>query len=205
MMDGTIEVRSQPKREANLRSPCVSPEQRGRNPSIPCRTWAPFAPSSSMAARWWGVHGAPPRYHGRGIERPRLCENRCVSRRSAPTHGARPNRRHPVRFAHFSTGSCWIIRATQYSPSSVDWGLPYRATALVSAFDSELIQQATRLPPGCHLLAKPILPADLRRLLEGHRPDSQALPPGVGKALTGIRVLLVEGQRAQWAARDGNP
>ena len=193
MMDGTIEVRSQPKRGSEF--------------AVTLRL--------ARAARSEPIHPLP----DMGPLRALVVDGSALARESAAhllaTMGVGSNARGCVRTVASAGEALQLmehaqIAGTPFDLLILDWVLldhsgdavlaelgrrgiaVPRYTALVSAFDSELIQQATRLPPGCHLLAKPILPADLRRLLEGHRPDSQALPPGVGKALTGIRVLLVE-------------
>ena len=73
-------------------------------------------------------------------------------------------------------------------------GIPLPATtAIVSAFDSDLLRHSASLPPGCHVLAKPVLPSDLRRLFAPPEITPAAAPfaPGA-QTLEGLRVLLVE-------------
>lgn len=68
---------------------------------------------------------------------------------------------------------------------------------VVSAYDSELIHQASKRMGAQHFLAKPVLPATLRELfltlLNHHSPEKPAmLGTGATIALRGMRVLLVE-------------
>ncbi len=69
-----------------------------------------------------------------------------------------------------------------------------RHTAIISAFDSDLLRSSTRLPEGCQIIAKPFLPTDLRRLLLPFSDSSTAAQAAKldTRTLAGLRILLVE-------------
>ena len=74
-----------------------------------------------------------------------------------------------------------------------DLGLPLpRVTAVVSAFDSDLLRSATRLPPSCQVIAKPVLPADIRRLFQIGSAGTRGAAQTDRETLAGLRILVVE-------------